>query len=87
MTENVVETGTLLHDITAVLNKHSRENTSNTPDFILAEVMIGALMDFERASNLRENWYDKHLSINDDQGRWFLNDPAFSHFSDDEPDV
>lgn len=47
-----------------LLNRHSRENDSNTPDFILAEYMMKCLIAFEEASNRREEWYGKKLSIN-----------------------
>lgn len=45
-----------------LLNRHSRENRSNTPDFILANYMMACLRAFEQASNEREEWYGTHLS-------------------------
>jgi len=50
-------------EIAAVLNRASRENESNTPDFILAEYMFSCLEAFEKASNRREKWYGKKLFI------------------------
>lgn len=47
----------LAEDISIVLNKHSRESDSNTPDFILAEYLVACLCTFEVASNRREVWY------------------------------
>lgn len=44
-------------EITALINKHSREGDSNTPDFILAEYLMACLSTFEFASNRREVWY------------------------------
>ena len=44
-------------DIECLINKHSREQDSNTPDFILAEYLMGCLSAFEVASNRREVWY------------------------------
>lgn len=44
-------------DITALINKCSREQDSNTPDFILAEYLMACLSAFEVASNRREVWY------------------------------
>lgn len=52
-----------LRDLAGVINKHSREGGSNTPDFILAEYLSRALVGFERASKHREQWYGKSLSI------------------------
>ncbi len=47
----------LQNDIKAVINRHSREEDSNTPDFILAEYLVACLGAFEVASNRREGWY------------------------------
>lgn len=72
MTENatVAAPDTLQSEIADVLNRHSRENESNTPDFILAGVMIAALTAFEEASRHRETWYGSALSINPDDAPW-----------------
>jgi len=55
---------TLEDAIRTLLNQYSRENESNTPDFILAEYMIKSLENFEKASKARETWYGKELKIN-----------------------
>ena len=44
-------------EIGCLINKHSREQDSNTPDFILAEYLMACLSAFEVASNRREVWY------------------------------
>lgn len=48
------------HDLQAelanLLNRFSRENASNTPDFILASFMMAALRAFESCTNWREGW-------------------------------
>lgn len=44
----------LAEEIRAAINRHSRENRSNTPDYILAEFMLDTLDSFERAVNRRE---------------------------------
>ena len=41
-----------LKDIAAVINKHSREGRSDTPDFLLAEMLGGFLNVYENV--LRE---------------------------------
>jgi hypothetical protein len=46
-------------EIVATLNRHSRENGSNTPDFVLAQFLLDALKAFDRAVNLREAWYGR----------------------------
>ena len=53
----------LSDEIRAAINGCSRENESNTPDFILAEYLMACLVAFESASRRREKWYGQHLSI------------------------
>lgn len=52
-----------IDDIASVLNKHSAENDSNTPDFILAEYLCDCFEAFTKISRERERWYGKSLSI------------------------
>ena len=59
----MIELETLEHKIAGVINSVSRENDSNTPDFLLAEFMMKCLDAFELASNKREMWYGVHLHI------------------------
>lgn len=49
--------GNLKDELTALLNKFSVENESDTPDFILAEFMIKCLESFKAATNKRTDWY------------------------------
>ena len=46
-------------EIEEVINKNSLENGSDTPDFILAEYLVGCLKAFDKAVMLRRNWYGK----------------------------
>jgi hypothetical protein len=48
----------LRSELVALLNKHSRENVSNTPDFILRDFMWHCLKAFEAGVNQRDNWYN-----------------------------
>jgi len=59
----------LENKLAGALNSVSRENDSNTPDFILAEFMMGCLDAFELASNKREVWFGVHLDILNDWER------------------
>lgn len=52
-------------DITTAINRASKENGSNTPDFILAQYLEDCLVAFDKASRHREQWYGKGLSISD----------------------
>ena len=49
-----------------LINSESRENDSNTPDFILSEFMMKCLDAFEIASNKREVWFGVELDILND---------------------
>ena len=49
----------LRKDIQAVLNRHSAENNSNTPDFILAHYLEASLAAFDVAVQQRETWYGR----------------------------
>lgn len=50
---------TLEDDIIDVINRHSAENDSNTPDFILSTYLLSCLAAFNVAVNRRENWYGR----------------------------
>jgi hypothetical protein len=53
-----VERGPALRrSLAEALNKHSAENDSDTPDFILAELLNDCLDAFTKASRAREDWY------------------------------
>lgn len=52
------EPGFLL-DLTHLINRYSRENESNTPDFILAQYLEGCLAAFTTATQQRETWYGR----------------------------
>jgi len=47
----------LLEKLSTLLNSVSRESNSDTPDFILAEYIRGALEIFEKAVVRRDDWY------------------------------
>jgi len=46
-----------------LINIHSMENNSNTPDFTLADYLVECLKLFEKTSKRREKWYGKSLHI------------------------
>ncbi|MAG26519.1 hypothetical protein CMI47_13310 [Candidatus Pacearchaeota archaeon] len=52
-----MKNNSLEREIKDILNKTSRENISDTPDFILAEYLIDCLEAFEKATNKRNQWY------------------------------
>ena len=44
-------------ELTALLNRHSAENESDTPDFILSRYLLHCLEAFDGAINQRTKWY------------------------------
>lgn len=46
-------------ELTSLLNRYSKENGSDTPDFILANYLIGCLRTFNYTQNAREKWYGR----------------------------
>lgn len=48
-------------EIRAVINKHTMEGRSNTPDYILAEYIGECLHAFENATMRRDAWWGVHL--------------------------
>jgi len=53
---------TFRDEIAAVINRHSRENGSNTPDFILAQFLNGCLYVFDATMVRREKWYGRPIN-------------------------
>lgn len=47
----------LRDEIATALNRHSAENKSDTPDFILADYLMACLDAFDRATARRTNWH------------------------------
>lgn len=50
---------TFEQDLISLINKHSMENSSNTPDFILTQYIMACLLAFDTAVQQRESWYDR----------------------------
>ena len=51
-----------------LINHHSIENGSDTPDFILAEFMCNCLQVFSTVVKKRDMWYDPKGEFIDDGG-------------------
>jgi len=45
-------------ELASLINRHSAENGSDTPDFILAEYLSNCLDNFDHALQARIRWYD-----------------------------
>lgn len=51
---------TFREQLASLLNRHSKENESDTPDLILASYLLGALDAFNKATLERERWYGRN---------------------------
>lgn len=51
------------HDLECIINKRSRENGSNTPDFILAQYLANCLDAFDVAIGQRAQFYGRIDSV------------------------
>jgi hypothetical protein len=48
---------TFQKELESLLNRHSMEGGSNTPDFILAKYLVSCLVSFNSAVSERTDWY------------------------------
>ena len=48
-----------LSELEGVINRYSKENASDTPDFVLARYMESCLEAFNVATQQRESWYGR----------------------------
>lgn len=46
-------------ELEGLINRFSQENPSNTPDFILAQYLMGCLTAWNRGVQQRETWYGR----------------------------
>jgi hypothetical protein len=54
-------------ELTGLINRYSRENGSDTPDFILADYLSGCLDNFDRIVRWREKWYGRERQVAEPQ--------------------
>ena len=50
---------TFRSELESALNRCSMENSSNTPDWILAQFLVGCLDAFDAGVRARETWYGR----------------------------
>lgn len=53
-------------DLEGLINRHSMENGSDTPDFILADYLMACLKAWNSGVNERERWYGDKSSSKDE---------------------
>jgi hypothetical protein len=53
---------TFQEELVSLINRYCMENGSNTPDFLLAEYLVGCLEVFNDTVRKREKWYTPEKS-------------------------
>jgi len=48
-----------MDELRTLINKYSKENSSDTPDYILAEYLNDCLAAWDKAIGARRNWYSE----------------------------
>jgi len=46
-------------ELEVIINKYSMENSSDTPDWIIADYLVSCLDSFNQSVGAREKWYDR----------------------------
>ena len=59
ITPRAANHGSLRSDLASVINRYSRENGSNTPDFMLAAYLCDCLKAWNAMTKQREKWYGR----------------------------
>ncbi len=54
-----------IKELELLINKYSKENDSDTPDFILARYLNEVLKNFNAAVLDREQWYGRQVHLSD----------------------
>lgn len=54
---------TFYEELTSSLNKYSKENQSGTPDFILADYLMGCLEAFDKTMAARAQWRGESVEL------------------------
>lgn len=62
------------NELRSLLNRHSKENGSDTPDFILARYLSDCLAAWDAAVSSREKWYGR--------GPWIVGQPQPRNWPD-----
>lgn len=63
--------------VESLINSYSKENDSNTPDFILSNYLLNCLNIFSYTTKRRDNWYGGKQSILDSEKehKWEITEP------------
>lgn len=51
-------------ELTRLINRYSRENASDTPDFLLSEYLLRSLDNFDQVTRERDTWFGRTKNDN-----------------------
>jgi hypothetical protein len=54
--------GSVIAELSELLNRHSMEGASGTPDYILAKYLTDCLLAWNRSMQEREAWYGRQAN-------------------------
>lgn len=84
--EDDVERFSFKHELQNLINEHSMENGSDTPDFILASFLYSCLESFNHAVRQREQFYNKAKeTLYTDLINWIDNEMLLNEQYKDSP--
>ena len=52
---------TFFQELEALINRHSLESPSNTPDFILSQYLMACLATWNQYVGMREHWHGRSV--------------------------
>lgn len=55
---NAVYTGGFFNELSSLINRYSKENDSDTPDFILARYIEGCMQNYADTVKARDKWFN-----------------------------
>ncbi len=64
--DDLTKTEAFKKDIAYVINKHSMECHSNTPDYVLADFLYRALIAFHKGTNNRTEFYNVEFPLGEE---------------------
>jgi hypothetical protein len=68
------KTSAFERELAELLNKHSRESFSSTPDFLIARFLIGCLKSYETAMLANTKWHSEGIPVPWDERQHRLRD-------------
>jgi hypothetical protein len=78
---------TFERELKCLINRYSQENASNTPDFIIAQFLLGCLAAWNQGVQQRETWYGRDARPSGGSGPVPIDQPAAGRDGGVSPDA